>query len=137
MNRILACVLCLICSASWALVAEEGKIPAAPVNPAPVAAQTGDAVKAQAGCSHCTFGATSQCMPAIKIGDTVYIVKVNEQASEATKKFVASLPQMKGDAKPVKIIGKPLSVEEGTKAAAVAKSETKSYYEIGEMSLQE
>jgi hypothetical protein len=132
-NRLLAAVVCVICIGSVKAFAEEPKSETKPASTAPAA----DAVKAQAGCSHCTFNSTTQCMPAIKIGDTVYIVKVADQASEQTRKLVASLPQMKGDAKNVKLVGKPVPAEEAKKAAEVAKSENKNYYEIGEMSLQE
>ncbi len=133
MNRILiAASLFSLCLAVTGLRAEDVK--PAP-NPAP--AKSDDATKSEiqkalAGCSHCTFNATKQCMPAIKLGETVFVVKVDEKASEATKKLVASLAEMKEPPKHVVIKGKALD----EKAAAALGGETKSYYEIGEMSVE-
>ena len=128
MNRILTIAsLCLLCFAASGIHAED-------IKPAPAKMDDvtkSDIQKALAGCSHCTFNATKQCMPAIKLGDTVFVVKVDEKASEATKKLVASLAEMKEPPKHVVIKGKPMD----EKAAAALGGETKSYYEVGEMSV--
>jgi hypothetical protein len=124
-NRFLAGMVCMVCLFTASVRAEatkeESEFP------------TSSEIKhALAGCAHCTFNATKQCMPAIKLGDTVYLLKVDEKANESTKKLVASLAEMKEPAKNVKFKGHPIEVKE-----AAAAAEIKSYYEIGEMSVQD
>ena len=130
MKSILAAFACLACAIP-VLVRAEDKPGTPDANPP---AKT-DAVKAEAGCSHCTFKVTTQCMPAIKVGDVVYIVRVSENASEATKKLVESLPKMKDGVKNVKIVGKILPAADAEKAATAAKAEHKFWMEVGEMSI--
>ena len=128
-NRMLTTVaLCLCCLAASRVRAEAAKEEA----PAKPDVTKADIQKALAGCAHCTFNSTKVCMPAIKLGDVVYAVKVDEKASEATKKLVASLADMKEPAKHVVFKGKPMD----EKAAAALGTEIKSYYEIGEMSVE-
>ena len=128
MNRFIAGLFCMLCLFAANVRAETVKEDAKP--PAPVAGETKIAL---AGCAHCTFNASTKCLPAIKLGETVYLLKVDEKASEATKKLVASLAEMKEPAKTVKIKGKPLDEKE----TASLGGGIKSYYEIGEMSIQD
>jgi hypothetical protein len=125
-NRILAGLMCMLCllaaNARAEAPKEEVKAPA-----------SAEIKQGLAGCAHCTFNASKQCLPALKLGDTVYLIKVDEKASESTKKLVASLAESKEPAKSVKFKGRPME----EKQAAALGSEIKSYYEIGEMSIQE
>jgi hypothetical protein len=124
-NRFIAGLFCMLCLLTATARAEAPKEESKSPTPAEVK-------EALAGCAHCTFNATKQCMPAIKLGDTVYLLKLDEKANESTKKLVASLADMKEPAKKVKFTGRPIEVKE-----AAAAAEIRSYYEIGEMSVQD
>ena len=131
MKHLMAAVFCLACICSLSVRAEEPK-PAAP------AEAKQETVKCVAGCSHCTFNATKQCLPAVKIKDQVFVLAVSDHASEETKRFIASLPSMKDDAKPlnVKLTGRTMSAPEAEKVASAVGTEHKTWFEVGEISLE-
>src|SRR5437868_10990457 len=134
MKHLMAAVFCMACVCSISVRAEEPK----PTAPAPTIEVKQETVKCQAGCSHCTFNATKQCLPAVKIKDQVFVLAVSANASEETKRFVASLPSMKDDAKPlnVKLTGRTMSGPEAEKVASAVGTEHKVWFEVGEISVE-
>jgi hypothetical protein len=134
MKHLLAAVVCLACAYPALVCAEEPKPGIIVVDPPPPAAP----FKCEAGCSKCSYKATTHCLPAIKLNNVVYIVKVSDNANEATKKLVATLPDMKDfTSKKVKIVGNVMPEAEAAKASIAAKTEHKFWFEVGEMSLEE
>jgi len=79
-------------------------------------------IKGQAGCNHCAFEGQGGCGAAVKVGDTVYALRPSDQASEATRKLIASF---KGASKTTPVAIKGVIQDKTIVADEVTKADTK------------
>lgn len=80
-------------------------------------------IKGEAGCFKCCFKVeNAECAAAVKVDDTVCLLKASEKASDATKELIASF---KGAAKAAKVVIKGVVKDKAVIADEVKKVEEK------------
>jgi hypothetical protein len=80
--------------------------------------------EAVVGCAKCAFAMTDKCAPAIKIGQVVYLIKLDDKLDDKTKDL---LTKASGTKETIKVKVKGSTAEENGK---------QSYYHVGELLIE-